>query len=78
MADILLPAERINVAAEADLCVIGGSCTGVFAAVRAARLGAKVILLERQNRFGGLPLSGLSACGTRFMTPAENSRSLPD
>jgi len=59
MADILLPAERINVAAEADLCVIGGSCTGVFAAVRAARLGAKVILLERQNRFGGVATLGL-------------------
>jgi ribulose 1,5-bisphosphate synthetase/thiazole synthase len=59
MAEILLPAERVNVAAEADICVIGGSCTGVFAAVRAARLGAKVILLERQNRFGGVATLGL-------------------
>ncbi len=59
MTDILLPAERINVAAEADVCVIGGSCTGVFAAVRAARLGARVVLLERQNRFGGVATLGL-------------------
>lgn len=59
MNDILLPAERVKVTAEADLCVIGGSCTGVFAAVRAARLGAKVILLERQNRFGGVATLGL-------------------
>jgi hypothetical protein len=59
MASILLPAETVRVAAEADLCVVGGSCTGVFAAVRAARLGAKVILLERQNRFGGVATLGL-------------------
>lgn len=59
MNEILLPAERVKVAAEADICVVGGSCTGVFAAVRAARLGAKVILLERQNRFGGVATLGL-------------------
>ena len=59
MNNILLPAERVELAAEADLCVVGGSCTGVFAAVRAARLGAKVVLLERQNRFGGVATLGL-------------------
>ncbi len=55
----LIPAERLPVAAEADVCVIGGSCTGVFAAIRAARLGAKVVILERQNRFGGTAVNGL-------------------
>ncbi len=59
MPNILLPAESVKIAAEADLCVVGGSCTGVFAAVRAARLGAKVVLLERQNRFGGMATLGL-------------------
>ncbi|MFA6929051.1 MAG: FAD-dependent oxidoreductase [Lentisphaeria bacterium] len=59
MTDILIPAERIPITAEADLCVVGGSCTGVFAAVRAARLGARVVLLERQNRFGGVATLGL-------------------
>ncbi len=39
---------------ETDLCVIGGSCTGVFAAVRAARLGARVTIIERANCFGGV------------------------
>jgi hypothetical protein len=39
--------------AEADICVLGGSCTGVFAAIRAARLGASVVLIEKQNSFGG-------------------------
>jgi hypothetical protein len=38
---------------EYDVCVVGGSCTGVFAAVRAARLGMKVALVERMGCLGG-------------------------
>ncbi|WP_223869287.1 FAD-dependent oxidoreductase [Paenibacillus sabuli] len=53
------PAKRIPVYDEADICVLGGSCTGVFAAVRAARLGARVVLVEKQNAFGGVATSGL-------------------
>lgn len=44
---------------EADLCVVGGSATGVFAAVRAARLGAKVVIIEKTNCFGGNATNGL-------------------
>ena len=47
------PARPLPVFAEAEICVLGGSCTGVFAAIRAARLGAKVVLIEKQNSFGG-------------------------
>ncbi len=42
-----------------DVCVLGGSCTGVFAAVRAAQLGATVALVEKQNTFGGVATAGL-------------------
>lgn len=59
MNELLVPAEKIKVIEEADICVIGGSCTGVFAAIRAARLGAKVALIEKQNRFGGVATCGL-------------------
>ncbi len=52
-------ARNIPVAAEVDVCVLGGSCTGVFAAVRAARLGARVVLVERQGRFGGTATNSL-------------------
>ena len=31
-------ARDIPVIEECDICVLGGSCTGVFAAIRAARL----------------------------------------
>ena len=56
---IFEPARQIPVTAEADVCVVGGGCTGVFAAIRAARLGASVILLEGQNHLGGAATSGL-------------------
>lgn len=51
--------QTVPVFHEADICVLGGSCTGVFAAVRAARLGARVVLVEKQNAFGGVATSGL-------------------
>lgn len=53
------PEKKIKICADVDICVIGGSCTGVFAAVRAARLGAKVAIIEKQNGFGGVATSGL-------------------
>lgn len=48
------PARDIPISHECDICVVGGSCTGVFAAVRAARLGARVAIVERHNCFGGV------------------------
>lgn len=48
------PARATPVCHETDLCVIGGSCTGVFAAVRAARLGLSVALVEQNTILGGM------------------------
>ena len=59
MQTIIEPQRKIPVLAEADVCVLGGSCTGVFAAVRAARLGMRVVLIERLNRLGGVATAGL-------------------
>lgn len=59
MAYITESPKKVPVIHEADVCVIGGSCTGVFAAVRAARLGAKVVIVECQNSFGGVATNGL-------------------
>ncbi|MBR5527962.1 MAG: FAD-dependent oxidoreductase [Clostridia bacterium] len=53
------PEKQLPVCYEADVFVAGGSCTGVFAAVRAARMGAKVVLVERANCFGGTATAGL-------------------
>jgi NADPH-dependent glutamate synthase beta subunit-like oxidoreductase len=54
-----LPVREIPVINEYDICVLGGSCTGVFAAVRAARLGAKVAIIEKQNAFGGVAANSM-------------------
>jgi len=51
--------KDLPVIKEVDICVLGGSCTGVFAAIRAARLGAKVAVIEKQNCFGGVATSSL-------------------
>lgn len=53
------PAKKIPVCYEADICVIGGGTCGVAAAVRAAKLGAKVVIIEKNNRFGGVATTGL-------------------
>ena len=44
---------------DVDICVLGGSCTGVFAAVRASRLGARVAIVEKQNAFGGVATNSM-------------------
>ena len=53
------PERQIKVVSDVDLCVVGGSCTGVFAAVRAARLGVRVAIVEKQSCFGGTATAGL-------------------
>ena len=44
---------------EFDVVVLGGSCTGVFAALKAAEGGAKVALVEMAGGFGGTATQGL-------------------
>ncbi len=50
--------REIPLVGEVDVVVAGGSCTGVFAAVRAARLGMRVAIVEKQNCFGGVATAG--------------------
>mgnify|MGYP003872786321 CR=1 FL=1 len=58
--DVIREAPReIPVVADVDVCVVGGSCTGVFAAVAAARLGARVALIEANGFFGGVATASL-------------------
>jgi flavin-dependent dehydrogenase len=52
-------AREIPIAADCDICVVGGSCTGVFAAVSAARLSAKVAIIENNGFFGGVATASL-------------------
>lgn len=59
MEYILEPQKKIPIKDKCDLCVVGGSCTGVFAAVKAARLGLSVVLVEKHNILGGTAVTGL-------------------
>lgn len=46
---------------DADVCVYGGTSGGVVAAVQAARMGKRVVLLEPGRHLGGMTSGGLSA-----------------
>ncbi len=59
MSFIIQPQKQIPVIYNADVCVLGGSCTGVFAAIRAAKLGMKVVIVEKLNCLGGTATAGL-------------------
>ena len=52
-------AREIPVFAETDVLVTGGGPAGTAAAISAARLGARVMLVERYNHLGGLSTGGL-------------------
>lgn len=58
---VLEPARETPVAAEADVVVCGGGPAGIAAAVAAARLGAKTLLLETHGCLGGIWTAGLLA-----------------
>ncbi len=44
-----------------DICVYGGTASGVMAAVQAARMGGSVILVAEGGHVGGMAASGLTA-----------------
>lgn len=44
-----------------DVCVYGESASGVMAAIQAARLGKKTVLISKNSHVGGLATSGLTA-----------------
>jgi len=56
-----LPAVNPPRVIEADVCVYGGTPGGVMAAIQAARMGKKAVLVEFGKHIGGLTSGGLSA-----------------
>ncbi|MGQ9455829.1 MAG: FAD-dependent oxidoreductase [Armatimonadota bacterium] len=48
-----------------DLLVVGGTASGVSAAITAARMGLKVALIEETNRIGGMASNGLGSTDIR-------------
>ena len=55
---------------ETDVCVVGGGCGGMGAAIAAVREGAQVVLVEKQSSLGGTGTAGLVCMWGG--TPAES------
>lgn len=58
MARVVLPAESLPVAHTADVLVAGGGAAGVAAAVTAARLGLRTVLVDDAPFLGGMSTGG--------------------
>lgn len=56
-----LPPAHPPEVVDCDVCVYGGTPGGVMAAVQAARMGKKTVLVEFGKHIGGMTSSGLSA-----------------
>ena len=57
--EIVEPARTVQVVDEFDVVVVGGGVAGAAAAIAAARNGARVALIEKENALGGLATLGL-------------------
>src|SRR4029453_10800392 len=55
---VLVPEERVPVAAECDVVVVGGGSAGMAAAITAARLGLRTTLVEEMPFLGGMSTGG--------------------
>jgi ribulose 1,5-bisphosphate synthetase/thiazole synthase len=60
MASYLEAARDIPITREVDVLVVGGGTAGVPAALAATRLGARTLLVEKFNSFGGAITWGLT------------------
>jgi hypothetical protein len=68
---IVLPEERVPVAIEADLVVVGGGSAGMAAAVTGARLGLRTVLVEEAPFLGGMSTGACvgTFCGFYYREP---------
>jgi len=70
MGSIAVPGTEVNVAADADLVVVGGGSAGTAAAITAARAGLRTVLVEDSPFLGGMSTGGCvgTFCGFYYRT----------
>ena len=75
----LLPAEAEKISV--DVCVLGGSEAGCTAAIQAARMGKRTVLIEPTRHPGGMLVEGIgkdirfgSACVISFILQVSPRR----
>jgi hypothetical protein len=68
---LLLPAHAENIST--DVCIYGGTSAGVVAAVQAAKMGKRVILLEPGQHLGSMASEGLGGTDIDNHGPFQNS-----
>ena len=73
MERIKEPSRDVPVADEVDVLVVGGGVSGAFAAVAAAREGARAAIIERHGFFGGAATAGL-VCVWHSLTDTTGRR----
>ena len=69
---VLVPEQRVPVAAEFDVVVVGGGSAGMAAAMTAARLGLRTALIEEMPFLGGMSTGGCvgTFCGFYNRAPS--------
>ena len=65
------PARDLPVSCAADVLIVGGGPAGLAAAIAAARLGAKTVLIEQFGYLGGTATASLMACINGFRNQVE-------
>ncbi len=65
------PSREIPVIRDAEVIVVGGGPAGLTAAIAAARVGARTVLIERFGYLGGTATASLMACINGFRNQVE-------
>lgn len=75
MKEITWQPKRLKTAYEAEIAVVGGGTTGVIAAIAAARMGRKTLLIERYGALGGTETMALVTPVMPEGAPSGNAES---
>ena len=71
MDEVVEPGRRVRVVRDVDVVVVGSGVSGVFAALGAAEVGARVLLMDRFGQLGGNMGPGLFIGSVLYKEPGK-------